>query len=494
MIKKMRLFDQEGKQKREFERLYRLILENGWNLPDRKKPIPSFPKIIGIVTSPKAAGLQDILKTLRERGPDIQVIVYEAKVQGKDAPESIVTGIEQANLENRVELLIVGRGGGAAEDLAVFNDELVLRAIVASKLPVISAVGHQTDSMLSDLVADVSCVTPTASAQYITESRVALLKTLESFAERLTQLANQFFFFKEHQIQNFDQQLSLLDPQRRVADLFSKTAELEQRMHLQFGNYLAKQNQELTTFSEYFVKQALGFLQRQADKIKFFSLKFAGFNPVNRLQHIAEMTEGYANRLQHLKAQFFQERDNLLSNYQHKFAQVANEYLNYHWRNFGQWESQFNFQISRLKSSWQAQVQQQQSNLAYLEQNLQRNGENYLRSKDQQLESLHLNLNNAKRQVLRSQALNLQHLVNRLEVVNPYLPLERGYALVLNAQQQPITSIKEIKASDNLMLQLHDGIVDVSVSATKINSANSMNVQQKQMLDSLKELLAELSR
>ncbi|MBQ4505734.1 MAG: exodeoxyribonuclease VII large subunit [Firmicutes bacterium] len=158
----------EGALSRAFENLKRKLEAEGLFDPSRKKKLPASPKRIAVVTSPTGAAVRDIISTLRRRDPLADVIVYPCLVQGEGAAASIAAAIEDINrggVFSGVDLMIVGRGGGSAEDLWAFNEEIVARAIYASQIPVISAVGHENDYLISDMAADVRAATPTAAAE-----------------------------------------------------------------------------------------------------------------------------------------------------------------------------------------------------------------------------------------------------------------------------------------------------------------------------------------
>jgi exodeoxyribonuclease VII large subunit len=140
----------------------------------RKRPIPRLPERVGVITSPTGAAIRDILNVIGRRNSGIHTILLPAAVQGDDAPSQLVARIEQANRLNIADVLILGRGGGAAEDLLAFSDETVVRAVAASRIPVISAVGHETDWALSDFAADLRAPTPSAAAELVAESKLLL--------------------------------------------------------------------------------------------------------------------------------------------------------------------------------------------------------------------------------------------------------------------------------------------------------------------------------
>ncbi|MGQ4647140.1 exodeoxyribonuclease VII large subunit [Lyngbya aestuarii] len=155
----------EGLQALRYAQLRHRLAAEGLFDEEGKRPLPTHPQIIGVVTSPQAAAWGDIQRTLRSRHPGLQVLLSPAQVQGELAPASIVAAIERIELDGRAQLLILSRGGGASEDLACFNDERVVRAIANCSIPVLTGIGHQRDESLADLVADACAHTPTAAAE-----------------------------------------------------------------------------------------------------------------------------------------------------------------------------------------------------------------------------------------------------------------------------------------------------------------------------------------
>ncbi|TQR13730.1 exodeoxyribonuclease VII large subunit [Psychrobacillus soli] len=164
-----------------FEQLKKKLEQEGLFHPSRKKEIPAFPKKIGVVTSKTGAAIRDILTTLERRYPISEVVVFPSIVQGPQAAPSIVKSIEQANSLRSIDVLIVGRGGGSIEDLWAFNEEIVARAIANSEIPIISAVGHETDTTIADFVSDLRAPTPTAAAEMAVPSKENLMKNILSY-------------------------------------------------------------------------------------------------------------------------------------------------------------------------------------------------------------------------------------------------------------------------------------------------------------------------
>lgn len=175
----------KGELQLAYEQLKEKLEKEGLFETSRKRPIPRFPKNIGIVTSPTGAAIRDMLKTTHNNFKNLNIILYPSKVQGEGSSIEIAAQIAKANEDAYVDVLIVGRGGGSTEDLWCFNEEPTLRAIYNSKIPVISAVGHEIDYTLSDFVADFRCVTPTAAAEKVTEGYSELTQSLPLLENRV---------------------------------------------------------------------------------------------------------------------------------------------------------------------------------------------------------------------------------------------------------------------------------------------------------------------
>jgi len=171
-----------------FNQLKEKLLKEGLFEPTRKKPIPQFPQSIGVITSPTGAAIEDILITLKRRSPHIPIFIYPSLVQGKEAPSAIVKAIETANTRMECDVLILARGGGSIEDLWAFNEEIVARAIIASKIPTITGVGHETDTTIADFVSDLRAATPTGAAELVTSHTIELIKTMQAYKNQLNKM------------------------------------------------------------------------------------------------------------------------------------------------------------------------------------------------------------------------------------------------------------------------------------------------------------------
>jgi len=174
----------QGALYEKYARLKARLDAAGWFAAERKRPLPTYPRAAGIVTSTRAAALSDLLATLRRRWPALRVIVYPTAVQGEGAAAEIAQAIRTANERAEVDVLIVARGGGSIEDLWAFNEEIVAQAVHESALPVVSGVGHETDFTICDFVADVRAATPTAAATLVVPDRAAVLRHVAGFAAR----------------------------------------------------------------------------------------------------------------------------------------------------------------------------------------------------------------------------------------------------------------------------------------------------------------------
>jgi exodeoxyribonuclease VII large subunit len=200
-----------------FEQLKTRLEAEGLFDEARKRPLPDYPSVIGVVTSPQAAALQDILRTLQSRYPLARAILSPATVQGEEAPLSIANALDLLNQHGEAEVIIVGRGGGSIEDLWAFNEEVVARAIARSRIPVISGVGHETDFTIADFVADYRASTPTAAA-------VAAVPNIETWYERIATHRDDLGSFIEDSIQ---EKRDSLEEARRDLARFSPQSQLE---------------------------------------------------------------------------------------------------------------------------------------------------------------------------------------------------------------------------------------------------------------------------
>ena len=221
-----------------YEKLKKELHEAGYFDSSHKKKIPSFPKAIGVITSPTGAAVRDCINTIKRRFPLAKIYVYPALVQGEEAKNSVAKYIELANKQGLVDVLIVGRGGGSIEDLWAFNEKIVAMAIYNSKLPVISAVGHETDFTIADFVADVRAATPTAAAEIATPNLVNLKENVNIYVKRLNQGINVVIDNYKKQLLYLDQRLEALSPINKLDNLYQKKLEYDRFLDLRIKQIL----------------------------------------------------------------------------------------------------------------------------------------------------------------------------------------------------------------------------------------------------------------
>ncbi len=212
-----------------FEKLKAKLEQEGLFDAARKKPLPAFPRAVGVVTSPQAAALRDVLTTLRRRMPSLPVILYPAPVQGEGAAQKIAQAITNAGARNECDVLIVCRGGGSIEDLWAYNEEAVARAIDACPIPVVSGVGHETDFTIADFVADARAPTPTAAAQLASPDRAELAQQLRQWYHRLDRVTERAL---EERMQRLDYlSRRLTHPGERIRNQAQHLEHLASRLH-----------------------------------------------------------------------------------------------------------------------------------------------------------------------------------------------------------------------------------------------------------------------
>jgi exodeoxyribonuclease VII large subunit len=211
-----------------FARLKARLEADGWFAASRKRALPRFPRAVGIVTSPRAAALRDILTTLARRWPAVRIVLYPASVQGGEAAGDIARAIRLANDRAEVDVLIVARGGGSIEDLWAFNEEPVARAVFNSRLPVVSGVGHETDFTICDFIADVRAPTPTAAATAVVPDRAELAHRLDVLVRRQQRAVAHAVGGREQRLDHAMRRL--VHPAARVAQQAARARELARRI------------------------------------------------------------------------------------------------------------------------------------------------------------------------------------------------------------------------------------------------------------------------
>ncbi|MFA5166971.1 MAG: exodeoxyribonuclease VII large subunit [Candidatus Omnitrophota bacterium] len=226
-----------------FQQLKEKLAKEGLFGEERKRPIPKFPKTVGVITSPTGAAIHDILNVVNRRFCGTHILLYPVKVQGEGAAEEIVTAIGTMNERSEADVLIVGRGGGSIEDLWAFNEEPVARAVFGSQIPVISAVGHESDWTICDLVADMRAPTPSAAAELVVSSRLELEERLRGHKERLDFAMNGMFEQYQEQLSNLASSAAFRQPQYLLDQFTGRVDDLGRRMESRLANFVDSKGQ-----------------------------------------------------------------------------------------------------------------------------------------------------------------------------------------------------------------------------------------------------------
>jgi exodeoxyribonuclease VII large subunit len=235
--------DGVGELYQKYELLKKELEAKGYFRSERKQIIPKFPKIIGVITSPTGAVIEDIKNTVSRRYLLAEIHLYPALVQGPGSSESIASQIKLANLKGDADVLIVGRGGGSIEDLWGFNEMPTIDAIYQSKIPIITAIGHETDFTLSDFVSDLRAPTPTAAAELATPNKGDLLDLISGYQDQIDYKLNQYFGQKKTLLMYLDQRLDNTSPTEKLSLLKTNLSRTSETLHKQmFYNLEAKRN------------------------------------------------------------------------------------------------------------------------------------------------------------------------------------------------------------------------------------------------------------
>lgn len=213
-----------------------------------KKPIPRFPKSIGVVTSETGAVIRDIINVISRRYPNVAIKLYPALVQGKDSVSSLIAGINFFNLEYPVDTIIIGRGGGSLEELWSFNDEDLARAIFASSIPVISAVGHETDFTICDFVSDERAPTPSAAAEIATPNLADLLREQDLMAKRMTNSINNRIILEKHRLRSSMDRFSQYADRYMLGDRYIALDMILDKIDSSFTKYIQKKREEMNLY------------------------------------------------------------------------------------------------------------------------------------------------------------------------------------------------------------------------------------------------------
>ena len=242
--------DGVGAMAEAYERLRRRLESEGLFAEERKRPIPKFPRCIGVITAPTGAAVRDILNITGRRYPQAKILIYPALVQGADAPASLRTGIEMLNAHGECDVLIIGRGGGSIEDLWGFNDEALVRAVAASDIPVISAVGHETDFTLCDFAADMRAPTPSAAAEIATPDGEAMRSYVREARKRLDRSVDIRINDSRLAAERMADALALRSPEARLARIGERLDRLGERLDSSMDRAFTQREMEFRALTE----------------------------------------------------------------------------------------------------------------------------------------------------------------------------------------------------------------------------------------------------
>ena len=252
-----------------FEQLKKKLTEEGLFQERFKQPLPQFSMRIGVVTSRSGAVIRDIITTVSRRFPGVDILLYPTKVQGEGAAEEIARNISRANERDDLDLLIIGRGGGSIEDLWAFNEEIVVRAIFESRLPIISSVGHETDVTLADFVADKRAATPTAAAELATPvTKLDLLAHLQNQEKRMATAVRNVLSKKQESLKKCSQSVIFRQPERLYDGYLQRLDQLQLRLKQSLRTRISDNNQVIQARTHRLVQLSpVTKIQRYQDRL-----------------------------------------------------------------------------------------------------------------------------------------------------------------------------------------------------------------------------------
>ena len=245
------VLDGAGLLYEKFIKLKKELEEMGMFAPEYKKPIPKYVRTVGVVTAPTGAAVRDIINITRRRNPYVQILLYPALVQGDGASESVVRGI-RALEEAKVDVMIVGRGGGAIDDLWAFNEENVARAVFECSVPVISAVGHETDTTIIDYVADLRAPTPSAAAELAVDDYRSVIEAVSIYRQRLYRAMSGKMDLYRSRLEHFQTKFAYLSPENRLREQRQRLADLENAVQNGMNRKLQDERHRLSVYLERF--------------------------------------------------------------------------------------------------------------------------------------------------------------------------------------------------------------------------------------------------
>ncbi|MGB4661687.1 MAG: exodeoxyribonuclease VII large subunit [Mobilitalea sp.] len=265
--------DGQGRLYEQFEKLKKDLEEEGLFNQEHKKPIPSFPKKVGIVTASTGAAIQDIINISKRRNPYVQLILYPALVQGAGSAESVAKGIALLD-KLGLDTIIIGRGGGSIEDLWAFNEEIVARAIYSCNTPIISAVGHETDITIADYVADLRAPTPSAAAELAVNDYIAFQGVIRDYRRKLSRELQQKIVLSQNRLKEFRMRLFYASP-----------------------SYQIKQKRQFLMNTEQKLQQSMNqIIKEKRHRLELYIAKLEGLSPLSKLNKGYALVAGEDNK------------------------------------------------------------------------------------------------------------------------------------------------------------------------------------------------------
>ncbi|MCI5745526.1 MAG: exodeoxyribonuclease VII large subunit [Erysipelotrichaceae bacterium] len=277
------IYDSKGMLLVQFEQLKAKLLSEGLFSNDHKKPLPLFPKSIGLITAPYGAAIQDMQKTIKSRWPLAQIIIFPCLVQGNDASNDIVKNIKLAD-EYGVDVIICGRGGGSIEDLWPFNEENVAYAFYNCKTPIISAVGHEIDVTISDYVADVRGLTPTDGAVKATPNLIDVLKQIKNYYDKLNESINNIIKSLKVSVDHYKNSYVLLNPNKIYEKYRFKVDDLENSLMMIMKELTYNEKSYISTLKEDLNKNINLIIQNNHKKLSLNSGALDALSPLKVLK------------------------------------------------------------------------------------------------------------------------------------------------------------------------------------------------------------------
>ena len=272
-----------------FVQLKEKLSREGLFSEERKRPMPPFPRRLGVITSPTGAAIHDILNVLKRRFSSLEILIYPVRVQGEGAGLEIARAVEEMNRLNQVDVLIVGRGGGSLEDLWAFNEEAVARAVHRSRIPVISAVGHETDWTICDFVADLRAPTPSAAAELVIASAEELRHRVEALNHRLQRAMEARLSLLESKISSLRRMLH--DPSSTLGHLSQRVDDLSERLHLALQTATARRRECFNRLEGVLMHHSPA---RQVDHLRHNLLLLSTRAERHMVQHLENHKQGFA--------------------------------------------------------------------------------------------------------------------------------------------------------------------------------------------------------